>query len=287
MSIGAAMAYYAIFSLPPLLALVLVIAGYFGVKPERIREAVQDQWGVAATQQGSSQAGGGESKKSDQEKASSERPRPSQFGWVSRIVGGAILLFSATGLFAQLQYALNRAWDLKADPKRTSVFTYVVKRVLSFGMVLVVAFLLLISMVITTIIDEIVAYLQGDSPSGVGMAVGMVLNNVAAFAVSAILFAAMFKFLPDAKTAWKDVWVGAAVTALLFIIGKALIGLYLQHADLASGWGNAAASIIGVLLWVYYSSLILLFGAEITQAWASEFGHGIQPTTPAVPANEK
>ena len=279
MSIGAAIAYYAMFSLPPLLVVVLMIAGYLGVRPERIREAVQDQWGVAATEKAGEQS----AKSDDRENsAANEKPKPSQFGWLSRIVGGAILVFSATGLFAQLQYALNRAWGLKADPKKGGVVTYVVKRLLSFGMVLVVCFLLLVSMVLTTVVDEVVAYLRGGVASEVGLAVGMVLNNLASFVVAALLFAAMFKFLPDAKTAWRDVWVGAGITALLFIVGKALIGWYLGHTDLSSSWGNAAASILGVLMWVYYSTLILLFGAEVTQVWASEFGRGIKPVAPAV-----
>ena len=103
----------------------------------------------------------------------------------------------------------------------------------------------------------------------------------ASFAVATVLFAAMFKMLPDAKAAWKDVWVGATITAVLFIVGKALIGWYLQHTDLSSSWGSAAASMLGVLTWIYYSSLILLFGAEFTQVWASEFGRGIKPVAPA------
>jgi membrane protein len=112
----------------------------------------------------------------------------------------------------------------------------------------------------------------------------MVLNNVAAFVVATLLFAAVYKLLPDAKMAWKDAFVGACLTALLFVIGKALIGWYLQHTDLASGWGSAAASMIGVLVWIYYSSLILLFGAELTQVWASDYGRGIEPAPGAVRA---
>ncbi len=282
MSSGAAIAYYAIFSLPPLLVLLLMIAGYFGVEPDRIQAAVQKQWGVAST--GSDSPDREESGRTGENADEQEEPKPSQFGIVSRIVGGAILLFSATGLFAQLQYALNRAWEVKPDPKQGGIWAFITKRVLSFGLVLVVAFLLLISFVLTTIIDEFVALLQGSSPEGPALAVGIVLNNVAAFVVATLLFAAMYKLLPDAKMAWKDAFVGACMTALLFVIGKALIGWYLQHTDLASGWGSAAASMIGVLVWIYYSSLILLFGAELTQVWASDYGQGIEPAPGAVPA---
>jgi membrane protein len=281
MSSGAAIAYYAIFSLPPLLVLVVMIAGYFGVSPERIQKVVQNQWGLdtSAAQQDS---GNGGQESSDEE--GEARQMSNALGIVGRIVGGAVLLFSATGLFAQLQYALNRAWEVKPDPKQGGVWAFITKRILSFGMVLVVAFLLLVSFVLTTIIDELTAMLQGGAPSGVMLATGIVLNNVAAFLVAMLLFAAMFKVLPDAEMAWRDVWVGAALTALLFVVGKTLIGWYLQNSDLGSGWGSAAASMIGVLIWMYYSCLILLFGAELTQVWASEYGRGIEPSPGAVPA---
>jgi membrane protein len=284
MSIAAAMAYYAIFSLPPLLILVAGVAGYFGVEPKRIRELVQNQWGVATI---SEQNFGG---REQRDQSQGEQRGPASGGTEStggpgivwRVAGVAMLVFAATGLFAQLQYALNRAWGVKPDPQRGGVLAFVVKRVLSFGMVLVILYLLLISLVLTTIIDEITAYVQGASPTGIALATGVVLNNVAAFAVATLLFAATFKVLPDARMAWRDTWTGAMLTALLFVIGKALIGWYVQHSDLGSSWGSAAASLIGVLVWMYYSSLIVLFGAELTQVWASEHGQGIQPAQGAV-----
>jgi membrane protein len=284
MSSGAAIAYYAIFSLPPLLVLVVMIAGYFGVSPERIQNVVQNQAGVGLGDQLSAQQRDGEEESQENAEEAEAARTASSLGWVARIVGGAVLLFSATGLFAQLQYALNRAWEVKPDPKQGGVWAFITKRVLSFGMVLVVAFLLLISFVLTTIIDELTAMLQGGAPSGVMLTLGIVLNNAAAFLVAMLLFATMFKVLPDADMAWRDVWVGAAMTALLFVVGKALIGWYVQHSDLASGWGDAAASLIGVLVWLYYSCLILLFGAELTQVWASNYGRGIEPSPGAVSA---
>ena len=282
MSTGAAMAYYAIFSLPPLLVLVVMIAGYFGIKPDRIQKMVQNQWGVGSASAGDEQGQESGALGTAFQKAE-EKPKPGHFGIVSRIVGGAILLFSATGLFAQLQYALNRVWEVKPDPKQGGIWAFITKRLLSFGMVLVVAFLLLVSFVLTTIIDELIAYFQ-QAPEGSAIVLGIVLNNLAAFVVATLLFAAMFKVLPDAEMAWCDVWVGAVITALLFVVGKTAIGWYLQNSDLGSGWGTAAASMIGVLVWMYYSSLILLFGAELTQVWASEYGRGIQPASGAVPA---
>jgi membrane protein len=285
MSSGAAIAYYAIFSLPPLLVLVVMIAGYFGISPDRIQDVVQNQWGVSSsTGQESSQPGQNENASQSEEEQAEDAPRPGAFGLVERIVGGAILLFSATGLFAQLQYALNRAWEVKPDPQQGGVWAFITKRVLSFGMILVVAFLLLVSFVLTTVIDELTSMIQGGAPSGAMLAVGIGLNNLAAFVVAMLLFAAMFKVLPDADMAWRDVWVGAAMTALLFVIGKALIGWYVQHSDLSTGWGSAAASMIGVLVWMYYSCLILLFGAELTQVWASKYGQGIEPSPGAMRA---
>lgn len=275
MSTGAAIAYYAIFSLPPLLVLIVGIAGYFGIEPKEIQKMVQNQWSVSSTRENGT---------ASSEASSQDEPKSRDFGLVSRIVGGAILLFSATGLFSQLQYALNRAWEVKPDPKKGGIWAFITKRILSFGMVLVVAFLLLVSFVLTIIIDELIKMFRG-APDESALAVGYLLNNAAAFVVATLLFAAMFKVLPDVKMAWRDVFVGAAFTGLLFVIGKTLIGLYLQHSDLGSGWGDAAASMIGVLVWMYYSCLILLFGAELTQVWASEYGRGIQPAPGAMPAN--
>jgi membrane protein len=283
MSSAAAMAYYAIFSLPPLLVMVVALAGYFGVPPERIQKMVQDQWGVAA----SSDQSGHENAEVEEQGAGDEQAKDAQrgvAGTAMRVAGVVILVFSATGLFAQLQYTLNRAWEVKPDPKKGGVLAFLAKRILSLGMILVIVFLLLVSMVLTTVIDEIIAYLKGGAPEETAVVLGITLNNVVALIVATLLFAAMFRFLPDAKVAWRDVWFGAIVTGLLFVIGKTLIALYLQHTDLSSNWGSAAASLIGVLVWMYYSSIIVLFGAELTQAWATAHGRGIQPAPGAVPA---
>jgi membrane protein len=278
MSSAAAMAYYAIFSLPPLLVIVVAIAGYFNVPPERIQQMLQDQWGVAST----GEAGGA----ANQQEAESEESvdKVGALGLVSRVIGIAILVFSATGLFAQLQYTLNRAWEVKPDPKQGGIWAFISKRVLSLGMIVVIVFLLLTSMLLTTFIDEIISYFRGNESDPATIVLGITLNNVVAFFVAGLLFAAMFRLLPDAKVAWRDVWFGAVVTALFFVVGKSLIALYLKNTDLASGWGTAAAAMIGVLVWMYYSSLIVLFGAELTQAWATEHGRAIEPATDAIPA---
>jgi membrane protein len=283
MSSAAAMAYYAIFSLPPLLVMVVGIAGYFGVSPEEMQKMVQDQWGVASS---TAQEGEGEpqDQSSDDKSREQEARQVGAMSIASRVIGVLILVFSATGLFAQLQYTLNRVWEVKPDPKRGGVLAFITKRVLSLGMILVVVFLLLTSMLLTLIIDEIIAQFRGAEEDPATIALGITLNNVVVFIVATLLFAAMFRALPDAKVAWRDVWFGAIVTGLLFVVGKTLIALYLQNTDLASGWGTAAAAMIGVLVWMYYSSLILLFGAELTQAWAAGHGREIRPAEGAIPA---
>jgi membrane protein len=284
MSSAAAMAYYAIFSLPPLLALVVTIAGYFGVEPERIQTMVQDQWGVASSENGKN--AGERPAGNDAEKADESSDRAAGlWGVASRVIAGILLVFSATGLFAQLQYTLNRAWEVKPDPNRGGVLAFIGKRVLSLGMILVVVFLLLVSMLLTTVIDEIISQLKGGPADSTTIVLGITLNNVVAFLVATLLFAAMFKVLPDAEIGWRDVWFGAVVTGLLFVVGKSLIALYLQNSDTASAWGDAAAALIGVLVWMYYSSIIVLFGAELTQAWAAEHGRAIEPSEGAVPAD--
>jgi membrane protein len=128
----------------------------------------------------------------------------------------------------------------------------------------------------------VVRWIQGPMPGSVMTVLGVVLHNGITFIVATMLFAAMFKVLPDAKTSWRDLFLGAAITALLFVVGKTLIAWYLQNSDVGSGWGSAASSMVAVLVWVYYSSLIVLFGAELTQVWANEFGRGIEPAKGAV-----
>jgi membrane protein len=279
MSSAAAMAYYAIFSLPPLLVLIVAIAGYLGISPEEMQRMVQDQWGVSSSH---GQAAGGQQSAKRDDNESDEKT--GLLGTVMQVAGVVILIFSATGLFAQLQFTLNRAWEVRPDPKRGGVLAFLGKRILSLGMILVVVFLLLISMVLTTVIDEVIAYFRGAAANEATVVLGITFNNAVAFLVATILFAAMFRFLPDAKVAWRDVWFGAIVTGLSFVVGKTLIALYLQNSDLGSGWGSAAASMIGALVWMYYSSIIVLFGAELTQAWASAQGRGIEPAPGAVPA---
>lgn len=293
MNSGAALAYYTIFSLPPLLALIFYIAGLFGASQEQIQRVVNDQLGVPIAEQQAEGQGGESAEGESQEeqpgslttlagRESGQTDIGAGLGPLSKVVGVLILIFSATGVFAQLQFALNRAWEVEPDPDQGGVFSFLTKRLLSLGMILVIAFLLLVSLVLTTLLEELTRMVLGQPPDEQGKVVSFILNNLVALVVAIILFAAMFRILPDANMRWRDTWVGATMTAVLFIIGKSLIGWYLGSSKIGSSWGTAAASLVAMLVWIYYSSLIVLFGAELTQIWARRFGSGIEPEEGAV-----
>lgn len=301
---GAALAYYTIFSLPPLLVMVFFIAGMFGVPEQKINELVSRQIGMPIPEQLEGEASGSEETESSSEgdegqsdseaeaEASAlqrlaERQRGQatpleSLGPISKVIGILFLVFSATTVFAQLQASLNNAWEVEPDPEQGGWKSFLVKRGLSLGMVLVIAFLLLVSFVLTTLIDELIAFLIGSEAGTLEQIIGLVINNAIALLVATALFAAIFKVLPDATMRWRDIWAGAFLTALLFVIGKAAIGWYLQNSQMGDAWGSAASSMIALLVWVYYSSLIVLFGAELTQAWAAIYGDGIAPEKGAV-----
>lgn len=285
MTSGAAIAYYSSFSLPPLLIFVFMVASAVGVSDQDITRIMREQAGLPVDEvitQQLHESGQGDAPEGE-ETSPTQSFAVGNMGIASQLIGLGIILFSATGVFAQLQYSLNQAWQVEPDPQMGGIKNFVLKRILSLGMILVIAFLLLVSLVITALIQEVVKVLSGPMQAmGLELGLAIVLNNVATMAVATILFAAMYKLMPDGKMAWKDVWVGSAVTALLFLIGKAALGLYLQYGNIGSTWGTAAASIIIILVWVYYSSMIVLFGAELTQVWANRFGNGIEPMYAAV-----
>lgn len=267
---AAALSYYTIFSLPPILILILLIVGLV-MEPADVQGAMESQL------QGLMGPAGGEQVRTIIEQ--SEQPgagRP-----LAAILGIGALIFGATGAFIELQNALNRAWEVKPDPEEGGFFSFVTKRLLSFGMVLVVAFLLLVSLALSAVLSAFGSVIAGMAPDGVSDVLLYAVNLGLSLAVFTLLFAAIFKVLPDAEVAWKDVWVGAFATALLFVIGKFLIGLYLGQSDPGQAYG-AAGSLAVLLVWVYYSSMILFFGAEFTQAWAENKGAGIEPSDGAV-----
>lgn len=281
-SSGAAIAFYAIFSLPSLFVVVWTVAAFFGFSAEDLAEIAESQAGVPlmSSFQGN---GSSDSTEGQTQQPATATEQPAVFGGVlGRGVGLAILLFSATGILAQLQYSLNRAWEVAPDPQSGGVMSFLVKRIVSLGLVLVIAFLLLTSLILTTMIDQIIVYLQGATPSSVVQAVSRILNEAVTFILATALFGAMYKILPDAKMKWRDVLKGAVITSLLFLVGRLVLSWYLRTTDVASGWDQAARSVVVVLVWMYYTSLIVLYGAEVTQAWMNRNGVEIQPEEGAV-----
>jgi membrane protein len=271
--LGAALAYYTVFSLAPLVLLLLAVIGaifrddpagawskmteqmsYFLDK--RAIRVVQDIARTAAS------------------------PAKST---LATIIGIAFALFGASGVFGQLQDALNAIWGVKAKPTR-GVWRFLRARFLSFAMVAGVCFLLLVSLVIEALLKGFSHYIQSRLPGGLTIAVSVYL--IFDFAVIVLVFGMIFKVLPDVRIRWRDIWVGAIMTTVLFVIGKWVLGLYLGSRAAASAYG-AASSLITLLLWVYYSSQILLFGAEFTQVYASEFGGPLKARRYAVLVKRK
>jgi membrane protein len=257
--LGAAVAFYTVFSLAPLLVVVIAVAGFlFG--PAAVQGQIQGQIaGLVGTQA---------AQLVQTMIAGAYHPAA---GIVATVLGLATLLLGATGLFGELQDALNTIW--KVEPKPRGIFETVRGRVLLFAMVLVIAFLLLVSLVISAGLAALGQFLGNVLP--VPEVVLHALNFVISFLFVTLLFALIYKVLPDAEIAWRDVWVGAAVTSLLFAVGKLAIGLYLGHSGTSSAYG-AAGSLVVLLLWVYYSAQILFFGAEFTQLYARRYGSKVQ-----------
>jgi membrane protein len=263
--LGAALAYYTIFSLAPLLVIAIGIAGLvFG------REAAQGQ--ISAQVEHLVGRQGADAVEAMVENAS----RPGK-GALGTVLGVGMLLFGAAGLFGQLQDALNTVWEVKPKPGR-GVWGFVRDRFLSLSMVLGVAFLLLVSLIVSTVLSA-VGGLLGDFRTGV---IGQIITTMFDLVVITALFALIFRYLPDAEVAWRDVWLGAAVTAALFTLGKFLIGLYLGRAGVGSAYG-AAGSLAVLLVWLYYATQIFLFGAELTKAYANRMGSRIRPKEHAEP----
>jgi membrane protein len=271
--LGAALAYYTVFSLAPLILLLLAVvgvvfrddpAGAWSKLTEQMayfldKSAIQVVQDIART---------------------AAAPGKST---LATIIGIALALFGASGVFGQLQDALNTIWGVKAKPTR-GIWRFLRARFLSFAMVAGVCFLLLVSLTIEALLKGFSHYIQAKLPGSFTIAVSVYL--VFDFVVVVALFGMIFKVLPDVRTRWRDIWTGAIVTALFFVIGKWVLGLYLGSGTAASAYG-AASSLVTLLLWTYYSSQILLFGAEFTQVYASEFGGPLEPRRYAVRIERK
>lgn len=260
--LAAALSYYTVFSLAPLLIIVIAIAGFFFG-----REAVEGQ--VVDQMNGFIGEKSAETLQSAIRNASAQP----EHGIVSTIIGTLVLIFGASGVFGELQSSLNTIWNVKPRGQR-SWWLIVRDRFVSFTTVLGIGFLLLVSLLVSAAISAMGKYFSGYLP--LPEVTLQWVNIFVSYGVITILFAMMYKILPDAKIAWKDVWVGALMTAFLFSIGKFLIGFYLGKSTAASAYG-AAGAILVILLWAYYTSMILFFGAEFTQVYANHFGSGLQP----------
>jgi membrane protein len=259
--------YYTIFSLPGLLVIIINLAGYFFGY-----EAVTNQ--IASQMQG---LVGGDTAKDVQDIVT--KASASKDSTLASILGIATMLFGATGVFYQLQQILNKMWEVKPKPKQ-KLLKLIRDRVFSFGLILVIGFLLLVSLVLSaglSAVSDWVATYWSESL----LVLFKIADIMVSLGVVTLLFAGIYKFLPDAKIRWREVWIGALVTALLFVIAKFALGLYFGKSDPASTYG-AAGSIILIMLWVSYSGMILLFGAEFTQVYARRYGHRVEPTEGAV-----
>ncbi len=269
--LSAALAFYTILSVAPIILIATAIAGaVFG----------EDAASGALTAQLRGLVGDAGAEVARTALQNANRPGA---GVIATVIGVATLLFGASGVFGELQGALNTAWDVRPKPGR-GIWGTIRDRFLSFGMVLVVGFLLLVSLIVTAVLAALGGYVEGLLP---GYQVLMqAANFLISFSIVTTLFALIFKFLPDAKVAWRDVWFGALVTAVLFTLGKYAIGLYLGRASVATPFG-AAGSLVVFVVWVYYSGLIVFYGAELTQVTARHAGRRIEPAANAERAEEK
>jgi membrane protein len=255
-ALAAALAYYTLFSIAPMLIIAIAVAGVvFG--EEAARGAIQAQLQGLIGEPGATVV--------QDMVASASRP---EAGLIATLVGVVVLAFAATGVFVQLQDALNAIWKAKRRVS-SGLLNFLRQRLLSFAMVLGIGFLLLVSLVVSAVLAAAGTFLVGLLPAWETLL--HVVSGLVSFAIITLLFALIYKVLPDTRVAWSDVWMGAAVTSLLFSLGKLGIGLYLGKSSVASTYG-AAGSFAVLLLWVYYSSQLLFLGAEFTQVYARWHG---------------
>ncbi len=265
---GAIIAYYAIFSLPGLLVLMIALAGYF-FGADAVSGHLQNQIAKALGKD-----------TADMVQGMVIMAMKSKDSFWAAMIGIATILFGATAVFAQLQKSFNNIWEVEATTNKSGVWIFVKTRLFSFGLIISIAFLLLISLVLSSLLAAFATWIQQFWSESL-LVIFQVFNAVLSLVIITILFAMMFKILPDAKIKWQSVWIGAFVTSLLFVLGKSALGLYFGKADPASGYG-AAGSIILILLWTSYSSMIVFFGAEFTKAYSDYYFGVIPPTVNAV-----
>jgi membrane protein len=267
--LGAALAFYAAFSIAPMLVIVVAVVDLFysGDTLAYVRSQIGAVIGYNAAEAAV---------------AMIQSVKSGEGGMTATLISLLTLFVGATLVFAQLQDAMNTIWEVQPKPRRFW-WDILRMRLLSFAMVLAVCFLLLISLVISAVLAATSSYLKGLLPGT--EPVWPILDFVITFGITTVLFAMIYKILPDVHIHWNDVWIGAAATAVLFTIGKILIGLYLGRSSFASAYG-AAGSLVVVLTWVYYSSQILFLGAEFTQVYANSYGSKVRPARGAITMSE-
>lgn len=265
---SAIIAYYAIFSLPGLLVVIITLAGYFFGNKE-VSAYLSEQIASAMSQDTAKQMQVVIDKAYDEDQSV-----------LATIIGILTILLGATGVFIQFQKSLNFIWGVKADASQSGILQLLKARLFSLGLIISIAFLLLISLVITTVLSALGGFIQRQLPDYI-MIVFHAINFIFSLAIITLLFAMMFKFMPDAKIRWNTVWIGSVLTSLMFVLGKSALGIYFGQANPGSGYG-AAGFIILILLWTSYSSMIVFFGAEFTRAY-SDFKYGVpEPSNHAV-----
>lgn len=273
-SMGAAISYYTIFSMAPLLIIVIAVAGFVWG-----REAVEGQlYGQLASLVGQDGAAGVQALVAGAYEPSA--------GIVATVISVGVLIFGATTVFAELQSALDRIWQVPASQKSSGIWSTIRSRLLSFGLILCLAFLLAVTLVISAAVSAMGDWSYQLFPGWEWVL--RVVNIAVSLGLSTLLFALIYKMMPQAEIAWKDVWVGAAVTAVMFEVGKYLIGLYIGKSSVTSSFA-AAGSLVVVLLWVYYAAQVFLLGAEFTWVYANQHGSraGQPPVASEAPQRER
>ena len=276
-TMAAALAYYTAFALPPLLYLLLTMLTFglaVAYEGDNAKEKAQSVLKEQATKMlGNESAAEGIS-------TILENNRDSGGTWWKTLLSFAGIIVGATGVVGALQDSLNRVWQVKPDPESTGILSVLGKRLVSFAMILGLGFLLLVSIVASSVFSS-----AGDKISEtIGMSGGVAntINYAVQAAVVFVVFAAIFKFMPDAKVQWRNVYFGAAITTVLFLLGRFAMQVYFSYSEPGAQLGAAAASFAVILVWVYYTAMIVLLGAEATQVYAVRYGDGIQPDEGAV-----
>jgi len=270
LTLGAAVSFYSLFSLAPLLLTVIAVSGLvFG--PQAVQQSIQEQVqsliGPGAAEQLQSML--------------MAAAQPTSEGLSVTLASLFVIVFGATGAFAALQDALNRIWHVTPDPRIGGIRLFIAKRIWSLGMILGVAFLLMVSLILTALIAATGRWLGGFLPAFISAGFLQTVTTGTSFLIVTLLFGTIFRVLPDAEVRWCDVWLGALLTSLLFSIGKSALGVYLGHSAIASAFG-AAGSLMLIVIWLYYAAMVLLLGAEFTKFWAASSGRVIRPEPGAI-----